>query len=38
VKVGVTDINHAQILNGINEGEEILLVEPAKTAEPRKTS
>ena len=30
VKVGVTNIDHAQILNGVKEGEEILLVEPAK--------
>jgi RND family efflux transporter MFP subunit len=32
VKVGVTDISHAQILKGVNEGEEILLVEPERTA------
>lgn len=30
VKVGVTNIEHAQILQGINEGEQILLVEPDK--------
>jgi RND family efflux transporter MFP subunit len=30
VKVGVTNIEHAQILEGVNEGEEILLVEPDK--------
>ena len=30
VKVGVTNIDHAQILNGVKEGEEILLVEPGK--------
>lgn len=28
VKVGVTNIEHAQITNGLSEGEEILLVEP----------
>ena len=28
VKVGVTNIDHAQILNGVEPGEEILLVEP----------
>ncbi len=30
VKVGVTNIDHAQILKGVKEGEEILLVEPGK--------
>lgn len=30
VKVGVSNIEHAQILQGVNEGEEILLVEPDK--------
>ena len=30
VKVGVTNIDHAQILHGLKEGEEILLVEPGK--------
>jgi len=30
VKVGVTNIEHAQILDGVSEGEEILLVEPDK--------
>ena len=30
VKVGVTNIDHAQILHGVKEGEEILLVEPGK--------
>ncbi len=30
VKVGVTNIDHAQILNGVKEGEQILLVEPGK--------
>lgn len=30
VKIGVTNIDHAQILNGVKEGEEILLVEPGK--------
>ena len=30
VKVGVTNIEHAQILQGVSEGEEILLVEPDK--------
>ena len=30
VKVGVTNIEHAQILEGVNEGEQILLVEPDK--------
>ncbi|MCE9609542.1 MAG: efflux RND transporter periplasmic adaptor subunit [Chthoniobacter sp.] len=30
VKIGVTNIDHAQILNGVKEGEQILLVEPGK--------
>ncbi len=30
VKVGVTNIDHAEILNGVKEGEQILLIEPAK--------
>ncbi|MDR3401648.1 MAG: efflux RND transporter periplasmic adaptor subunit [Chthoniobacter sp.] len=30
VKVGVTNIEHAQILEGVSEGEQILLVEPDK--------
>ena len=30
VKIGVTNIDHAQILHGVKEGEEILLVEPGK--------
>ena len=30
VKVGVTNIDHAQILNGVKVGEQILLVEPGK--------
>jgi RND family efflux transporter MFP subunit len=30
VKIGVTNIDHAQILQGVSEGEEILLVEPDK--------
>jgi RND family efflux transporter MFP subunit len=30
VKVGVTNIDHAEILTGVKEGEQILLVEPAK--------
>ncbi len=30
VKVGVTNIDHAEILKGVKEGEEILLVEPGK--------
>jgi RND family efflux transporter MFP subunit len=30
VKIGVTNIVHAQILDGVSEGEEILLVEPDK--------
>ena len=30
VKVGVTNIDHAQILNGVKEGEQILLIEPGK--------
>ena len=29
-KQGVTNIEHAQILEGVNEGEQILLVEPDK--------
>lgn len=31
VKVGVSNIDHAQILQGVREGEEILLVEPEHT-------
>jgi len=30
VKVGITNIEHAQILEGVSEGEQILLVEPDK--------
>ena len=30
VKIGVTNIEHAQILQGVSEGEQILLVEPDK--------
>ena len=30
VKIGVTNIDYAQILNGLKEGEEILLTEPDK--------
>ena len=30
VKIGVTNIDHAQILNGVKEGEQILLIEPGK--------
>jgi hypothetical protein len=30
VKVGVTNVDYAQILNGLTEGEEILLREPAR--------
>lgn len=30
VKVGVSNIDHAEILNGLKEGEQILLVEPNK--------
>ena len=30
VKVGVTNIDHAQILHGVKEGEQILLIEPGK--------
>jgi RND family efflux transporter MFP subunit len=32
VTVGVTNIDYAEILNGVEEGERILLVEPAKDA------
>jgi RND family efflux transporter MFP subunit len=31
VKVGVSNIDHVQILNGVTEGEEILLVEPDRS-------
>lgn len=31
VKIGVTNIDYAQILNGLKEGEEILLTEPDKS-------
>ena len=30
VKIGITNIDYAQILNGLKEGEEILLTEPDK--------
>jgi RND family efflux transporter MFP subunit len=32
VKVGVTNIDYAQIINGVNEGETILLIEPERDA------
>lgn len=32
VKIGVTNVDYAQILNGVEEGEEILLIEPDRTA------
>lgn len=35
VKIGVTNIEHAQILQGVSEGEEILLVEPDKAGQKR---
>ena len=39
VNVGVTNIDYAQILNGLDEGEQILLVEPrpkaTRSPEPR---
>jgi RND family efflux transporter MFP subunit len=35
VKVGVSNIDHAQILNGVAEGEELLLVEPDRGASKR---
>lgn len=35
VKVGVTNIDHAQILTGVEPGEEILLVEPDRMASNR---
>ena len=38
VKIGVTNIDHAQILNGVKEGEEILLVEPARSARSKLVS
>jgi hypothetical protein len=28
VKIGVTNTDHAQIIKGVAEGEEVLLVEP----------
>ncbi len=31
VKIGVTNIDYAQILNGLAEGEDVLLVEPDRT-------
>lgn len=35
VKVGVTNIDHAQILKGVEPGEEILLVEPGRGGEKK---
>jgi multidrug efflux pump subunit AcrA (membrane-fusion protein) len=35
VTVGVTDIDHAQILTGVELGEQILLVEPERTPSKR---
>ncbi len=35
VKIGVTNIEHAQILQGVSEGEEILLIEPDKAGQKR---
>jgi RND family efflux transporter MFP subunit len=35
VKVGVSNIDHVQILDGVNEGEEIMLVEPDRSAPKR---
>lgn len=36
VKVGVTNTDHAQIIKGVQEGEEVLLVEPNRTL-PKKS-
>ncbi|MDB6153079.1 MAG: Efflux transporter, family, subunit [Chthoniobacteraceae bacterium] len=35
VKVGVTNVDYAQILTGLKEGEEILMVEPSRTPEKK---
>jgi HlyD family secretion protein len=35
VKLGISNIEHAQILNGLNVGEEILLVNPERAAKKR---
>jgi multidrug efflux pump subunit AcrA (membrane-fusion protein) len=33
VKIGVTNVDYAQIINGLNEGETIMLVEPGRGGE-----
>jgi multidrug efflux pump subunit AcrA (membrane-fusion protein) len=35
VKIGVTNTDFAQVLNGVEDGEEILLVEPGRIAEKK---
>ncbi|MES2568844.1 MAG: efflux RND transporter periplasmic adaptor subunit [Verrucomicrobiota bacterium] len=35
VKIGVTNVDYAQILTGLKEGEEILLMEPSRTPEKK---
>ncbi len=35
VKIGVSNIEHAQILQGVSEGEEIMLIEPEKAGQKR---
>ncbi len=35
VKIGVTNTDYAQIISGVNEGEEILLVEPGRAAQKK---
>jgi RND family efflux transporter MFP subunit len=35
VKIGVTNTDYAQVINGVNDGEEILLVEPGRMAQKK---
>ena len=35
VKIGVTNTDFAQVISGVNEGEEILLVEPGRAAQKK---
>ena len=35
VKIGVTNTDFAQVINGVEDGEEILLVEPGRAAQKK---
>ena len=35
VKIGITNTDFAQVISGVNEGEEILLVEPGRTVQKK---